>query len=122
MHRPLKPVQPRRPLSRFVLACLLSAAPTFSQQNAPTPGASPPRAQAADPQQVLTRVYDVRDLLMRLKQYPFRGAMMSARQTQSAAVAGDVPTDRARPPATGPAVAADAEEPTYPERTDELIR
>jgi hypothetical protein len=115
---------------------LLIAAPVLAQQGgaqpagagqkaAPQPDPAKPQPQLTDAERVVTRVYDVRDLTMGLKQYPFRGAMLPARQTQNGIPPVEVMVERGRAPTTAPsspAAATDAREPSAQEREDELVR
>jgi hypothetical protein len=75
----------------FFAAAPACAQPKRGQPAGTAPDGAAPAAAAqpaeAERERVTTRVYDVRDLLMTLKQYPFRGSMMSSRQTGADAAA-----------------------------------
>jgi len=115
----------------FVLALLLGVAPAGAQpagaqqKSAPQPDPAKPQPQLTDGEKVVTRVYDVRDLTMGLKQYPFRGTMLPARQTQNGIPPVEMVIERGRAPTTAPsspAAAGDPREPSAQEREDELVR
>ena len=117
---------------------LLIAAPVLAQQgraqpagaqqkSAPQPEPAKSQPQLTDGETVVTRVYDVRDLTMGLKQYPFRGTMLPARQTQNGIPPVEMVIERGRAPTTAPsspaaAAAGDPREPSAQEREDELVR
>ena len=112
--------RPRAAAPLLVGWLLLVAPPASAQQQAARPaGAAQPEAAGADRERVVSRVYDVRDLLVQVRDYPFRGTLMSARQTQSAM---PVEVSPARPPGTMPAAAPGSRERSPQEREDELVR
>jgi type II secretory pathway component GspD/PulD (secretin) len=106
-----------RRLAWLVAGCLVFSPAAFAQRPLGGGGGGGGGAPAADPDKPLTRVYDVRDLLVPFKQYPFRGSMMSARLSgiPDPVVAEGVPQRGlyAAPPQTQPAAGPAANEREY---------
>ena len=97
MHSPFVSARPYG-FALLMLALLFPSLPACAQEA----GAAAPGGAATDAEKVVTRAYDIRDMLLVIRNYPFRGAMFSSRDA-SAAIAFEPPPRPVNPAAPAPA-------------------